>query len=212
MISILLPIYNGIEFIQESVDSVINQEFKEWELLIGVNGHEKDSEVYKVSKMYESDKIRVFDFHEIKGKANTLNEMIKHCNYSYVALLDVDDIWNNDKLRKQCVYLNIYDVIGSQCVYIGNMEGVVPKIPLGDISMFDFKTVNPVINSSSLIRKTLCHWNENGIEDYDLWLRLRSQNKRFYNVPEILVKHRIHQQSAFNSKGHSEKVGELLSK
>ena len=46
MISILLPIYNGIEFIDESVQSVINQTYTEWELLIGINGHFKNSELY----------------------------------------------------------------------------------------------------------------------------------------------------------------------
>ena len=39
MISILIPIYNGIEFIDESVSSVLNQVYKDWEIIIGVNGH-----------------------------------------------------------------------------------------------------------------------------------------------------------------------------
>ena len=42
MISILMPVYNGIEYIDESVKSVISQTFKDWELLIGVNGHSID--------------------------------------------------------------------------------------------------------------------------------------------------------------------------
>ena len=46
MISILIPIYNGIEFIDESVSSVIQQTFKEWELIIGINGHPKNSDVF----------------------------------------------------------------------------------------------------------------------------------------------------------------------
>jgi len=53
MISILLPIYNGIEFIEESISSIIGQEFTEWELIIGINGHEENSEVYKIAKKYE---------------------------------------------------------------------------------------------------------------------------------------------------------------
>jgi hypothetical protein len=56
----------------------------------------------------------------------------------------------------------------------------------------------------------LSYWNENGIEDYDLWLRLRKQNKKFFNFKEILVKHRIHNASAFNSKGNDNKVDSLL--
>ena len=54
MISILMPIYNGIEFINESVTSIITQSFNEWELIIGINGHAENSEVFKVAKQYEN--------------------------------------------------------------------------------------------------------------------------------------------------------------
>ena len=211
MISILIPIYNGIEFIDDSVKSVLCQTYKNWELLIGINGHPKDSLVYQKAKEYEklSNKIKVFDFDDIKGKSNTLNNMIKLCNYDYVALLDVDDIWHPQKLIVQTQLLNNYDVIGSNCVWFGNRTGV-PHIPMGDISNIDFSIVNPIINSSSIIKKDLCYWNENGIEDYDLWLRLRKNNKKFFNFKEILVKHRIHNESAFNSKGNNNKVDDLL--
>ena len=62
MISILIPIYNGIEFIDESVMSVINQTYTKWELLIGVNGHPESSSVFLAAKKYQdkSHKIRVF--------------------------------------------------------------------------------------------------------------------------------------------------------
>jgi glycosyltransferase involved in cell wall biosynthesis len=203
MISILIPIYNGVEFIDESVMSVINQTYTDWELLIGINGHPENSSVFITAKEYEnkSNKIRVFDFFNIKGKSNTLNEMIKYCNYDYVAILDVDDIWEPEKLEIQSKLLNIYDVIGTKCVYFGEKNFVL-SIPTGDISNFDFTITNPIINSSSVIRKELCFWVENGIEDYDLWLRLRKMDKKFYNFEEVLIKHRIHNTSAFNSKGN----------
>ena len=212
MISILIPIYNGIDFICESVASVLRQTYGEWELIIGINGHPKESSVYKIAKEYEkvTNKIRVLDLYEIKGKSNALNEMIKHCSYNYVALLDVDDIWHEQKLELQAQMLNKFDVIGSNCVWFGDRPGIVPHIPVGDISNYDFSIVNPIINSSSVIRKELCHWTENGIEDYDLWLKLRNQNKKFFNFKEILVKHRIHAASAFNSKGNDNKVDNLL--
>ena len=214
MISILMPIYNGIEFIEESVLSILRQKYDQWELLIGINGHPQNSDVYKIAKEYEtkSGKIRVFDFYEIKGKSNTLNKMIQFCNYNYVALLDVDDIWHDEKLNVQSQLLNNYDIIGSKCIWFGERAGIVPTIPVGDISEFDFSLVNPIINSSSIIRKELCYWNENynGVEDYDLWLRLRKQNKRFFNCKAILVKHRIHSSSAFNAKGNDNKVDNLL--
>ena len=212
MISILIPIYNGIEFIEESVSSVLNQTYEKWELIIGINGHPKNSDVYKIAKEYEkkSNKVKVIDFYTIKGKSNTLNEMIKYCNYNYVAILDVDDIWHNEKLEFQSHMLDKYDVIGSNCVWFGDRPGIIPTIPIGDISSFDFSSVNPIINSSSVIRKELCYWNENGIEDYDMWLRLRKQNKKFFNYKEVLVQHRIHTASAFNANGNDNKVDDLL--
>jgi glycosyltransferase involved in cell wall biosynthesis len=201
MISILIPIYNGIEFIDESVSSVINQTYENWELIIGVNGHPENSDVYKIAKKYDNGiKIRVIDLYNIKGKSNALNEMIKYCSYDYVALLDVDDIWFNNKLQLQSNYLNNYDVVGSQCIYFGDISGS-PTIPIGDITNFDFISVNPVINSSTIIKKELCYWNENGIEDYDLWLRLWKKGCKFYNCEDMLILHRIHNASSFNVGG-----------
>lgn len=209
-----MPIYNGVEFIHDSVPSVIEQSYDKWELLIGINGHPQNSDVYKMAKKYEdiNNKIRVFDFHNIKGKSNTLNELIKYSNYDYIALLDVDDIWHVEKLDMQSKFLGEYDVIGSNCIYFGDKPGIVPQIPQYDFSNFNFASVNPIINASTIIKKPFCHWRRefDGVEDYDLWLRLRKLNKRFYNCPEILVKHRIHNQSAFNAKGNNNKVPRLL--
>ena len=54
MISILIPIYNGVEFIEESVSSVLRQNYENWELLIGINGHPPNSKTYLIAKEYES--------------------------------------------------------------------------------------------------------------------------------------------------------------
>jgi translation initiation factor IF-2 len=77
--------------------------------------------------------------------------------------------------------------------------------------MFDFFRINPIINSSCIIRKELCYWNHEwtGVEDYDLWLKLRKQEKTFYNCSELLVKHRIHKTSAFNANGNNNLVDDL---
>jgi glycosyltransferase involved in cell wall biosynthesis len=210
MISILMPIYNGIEFIDDSVSSIIEQTYDTWELLIGINGHAENSEIYKIAKIYETidSRIKVFDFYTLKGKSNTLNKLIKFCKYNYIALLDVDDIWHNKKLEIQSNFLNNYDVVGSNCIWFGDREGIVPSIPHYDFSNFNFALVNPVINSSAIIRKNLCYWNSkfDGVEDYDLWIRLRKLDKKFYNCPEILVKHRIHNTSAFNSGGKNNDI------
>ena len=218
MINILMPIYNGIEYIDESVTSVINQTYGDWELVIGINGHEPDSIVYKMAKQYEDldGRIKVYDMHTIRGKSNALNAMLSYCSYEWVSILDVDDTWLPEKLSKQIPYMKTHDVVGTKCIYFEGLNGTVPQIPVGDITAFNFKTVNPIINSSCLIKKSLAisyGWNAkyDGVEDYALWLQLRRNKITFYNVDEVLVRHRIWQNSAYNSKDNSAKLAEALS-
>lgn len=210
-----MPIYNGIEFIDESVSTILYQTYENWELIIGINGHPKESNVYNIAKEYEKkdNRIKVVDYYNINGKSNTLNEMLKDSNYDWISLLDVDDKWLPNKLNSQIPYTEHYDVIGTNCKYFGNLN-ISPKLPLYDLKHFNFLHFNPIINSSCLIKKELCNWNnkEDGVEDYDLWLNLWKKNKRFYNVSSIEVLHRIHTSSAFNAKGNNLKVKNLISK
>jgi glycosyltransferase involved in cell wall biosynthesis len=223
MITILMPIYNGIEFLNESFESILDQTYDKWELIIGINGHQEGSKEYQIAKLYEmrsrneNQKMHVLDLHFISGKSEALNEMVKHATYDYIALLDVDDIWHVNKLETQLPFVQAgYDVIGSRCIYFGlntRLHGVVPSIPTGNISNHDFFEFNPIINSSAIIKKELCIWDGSlQLEDYDMWLSLRKKEKQFYNCQEILVKHRIHPDSAFNSKGNCDRVPELLQK
>lgn len=208
-----MPIYNGIEFIDESISTILYQTYKEWELIVGINGHLPDSDVYKIAKKYEEkdERIKVYDLHHIKGKSNALNEMINYCKYDWVSLLDVDDKWLPKKLESQIPHMDNNDVIGTQCKYFGDRNDQ-PSIPGGDLTGYIFTKANPIINSSCLIRKSLAIWEENGIEDYHLWLKLWKQGKQFFNVETIQVMHRIHQDSAFNAKGNHLKVDDLKRK
>lgn len=223
MISILMPIKNGEEFMEESIPSIFNQSYLHWELIIGINGLPSNSSAFQKAVQYQSyypaGKIKVMEMTTIIGKSRALNEMITVAQGDYIALLDVDDIWLPDKLKIQSAFLDKYDVIGGACVYFKdnpNVVGIQPIIPLGDFTHFNFFEYNPVINSSCLLRKSLAYWNINhqiqGVEDYDLWLRLWKAGKTFYNCSPILVKHRVHSQSAFNSKGNHLKVAGLLQK
>ena len=208
-ISILMPIYNGIEFLHLSLESIKHQSYKNYELIIGINGHPPNSEVYtkaieEVNKYPDNNNIIIYDFYETKGKSNTLNKMINMCKYDWISLLDVDDAWHPQKLEIQTRYIGDYDVIGTYCKYFGDLNNS-PSLPVGDLSGFNFLQYNPIINSSCIIRKTLAKWDPtvDGVEDYDLWLKLKKQNKKFYNVNEVLTFHRIHLNSAFNSKGNN---------
>lgn len=211
-ISILIPIHNGIRYINEAMLSVLDQTYTNYEVIIGVNGFQENSDVFKIADEYSNfDNIKVLDLHFIKGKSNALNHMIKETQYDWIALLDVDDKWLPNKLSSQIPYMDKYDVVGTHCKYFGDMN-IKPDLPVGDISDFDFFKHNPIINSSCLIKKEDAYWEEPVLGDYDLWLKLRKQGKLFYNVPDIQVMHRIHNDSFFNAKGNHLKVDYVKSK
>ena len=129
-----MPIYNGIQFIEDSINSVKTQTYTNWELLIGINGFNKDSETFNIANKYtdKEGKIKVFDLYTIKGKSNTLNKLLTLCKYDYVAILDVDDIWINNKLEIQSKLLYKYDIIRSKCIYFGEKNNIIPNIPVYD--------------------------------------------------------------------------------
>lgn len=199
MITILMPIYNGIEFIAESVQSVQAQTYSDWQLFIGVNGYSEDEpEVYLRASFYASDKIQVYNM-ETVGKSNTLNALLNYAS-EIVCLLDVDDIWAPTKLEKQLPWLGQYDVVGSGCQYFGNRKDS-PAIPYGEVDSQVFMHVNPIINSSAMFYAKDAYWEPGlEIEDYEMWLRLNHEGKKFYNLDEKLVYHRIHEASAFNTR------------
>jgi glycosyltransferase involved in cell wall biosynthesis len=222
-ISILIPLYNGLEYLEESTNSIINQTYKNWELLIGINGMYNDNNfINKVNNIVNKLKnnninknlnIKIFNFN-FKGKSKCLNAMIKYAKYDYIALLDVDDIWLSNKLELQIKYLDNYDIIGTKCQYFGDMN-IIPNIPTGDISNFNFFSFNPIINSSIIIRKNDAIWCEDEdliLEDYDMWLRLNYENKKFYNINEILCYHRIHKNSYFNNINNNNNNINILKK
>jgi glycosyltransferase involved in cell wall biosynthesis len=210
-----MPIYNGIEFLEESYNSLLSQTFDKWELLIGINGHEKNSIVYNTAKNITSNnsKAKIYDFDNIKGKSNTLNELVKLCNNNILCLLDVDDVWHPKKLEKQIHLIESCDVIGTDCIYFGDRNDK-PVLPFGHLNPDVFYYVNPIINSSSMFKKEDAFWDSNldGIEDYDMWLRLNKQKKSFFNINEELCYHRIHKASSFNTKNYDAVIEQIRRK
>lgn len=205
-VTILTPLFNGIEYFKECYDSVLNQDEKDWLWIIGINGHGNDSnQVYQmISSMNRSDKILVKNYDTTKGKVETLNKMMELVNSEYVALLDCDDIWFSNKLLIQKLILNTYpqiDVLGTSCQYIGNLNHVL-NLPEGKVTLNTLFHVNPLINSSVIMKKELAKWEDRfHLEDYDLWFRCIIENKEVQVFNKPLIYHRIHNESAFNSSG-----------
>lgn len=202
--------YNGEKYIKESIESVLNQTFKNIELIIGLNGTTDGSK--SVIDRFNDNRIRLFDYGNNRGKARTLNKLIRESENNFICVQDDDDIWVGDKLEKQLRYVDLYDVIGTFIKYIdpnGNIIGH-PNLQEDDdlIKRLSMSGDNQIANTSAIFRKSdvieIGGWKEDidGIEDYDLWLRLMRSGKKFINIPEYLVLHRIHNQSNFNTKRH----------
>lgn len=210
-VSILLCVHNGIEFLHNSIKSIIMQTHKDWELLIGINGLpiDKSSKIIKSINKLNDRRIRAIIYLD-RGKCKTLNALIKEAKYNIIALIDVDDIWSKNKLATQLKYIEKYDVVGSNCQYFGDriMDG--PDIFLGELSKKMFTFQNPVVNSSVIMKKNNINWNEDweGLDDYNLWIDLLNKDKTFYNVSDILTYHRIHEKSFYHNFNKS--LGEKL--
>lgn len=213
-VSVLIPLYNGIELLEETLDSVKKQTYANWTIHIGVNGWEPNSEVFQAASRFISPQIYVYDLHECKGKPATLNALINKTSDDWVALLDADDLWHPEKLELQVRFQQAnpqFDVIGTGAKYFGDRDGS-PRIPTGDITNEDFWKVNPLLHSSILIRRNAAVWNPDNriLEDYELWLRLRYQKRlRIFNVPYPLLFHRIHVKSHFNGN-NSQALPDLI--
>jgi glycosyltransferase involved in cell wall biosynthesis len=208
MISVILATYNGERYLSSAIESVLNQTFKDFELLIGFNGTTDSSK--DIPHRYNDPRIRVFDYGDDKGKSKTLNKLLTECQYDWTALQDDDDFWIHTKLEKQLEYIDRYDVIGTFISYIDKDGHTIGNPQLHSyhdkIKYLSMCGINQVANTSAIFRKSdainIGGWQDglDGIEDYDFWLRLMRENKKFINIPEQLVLHRLHSNSNFNTK------------
>lgn len=208
MISILLAVYNGEKYLAETMRSVLSQTYGNFELLIGLNGCTDGTA--DIVNSFKDERIKMFNYGDDKGKAKTLNKMLSVATGEWIAVQDADDVWAPIKLAEQVVHVGEYDVIGSRCMYI-NAGGTVtgqPNIALDHVQITGKCMVgdNQVINSSALIRATELRaeggWDTSidGVEDFDLWLRLIKRGCKFINVKKPLVFHRLHASSNFNTQ------------
>jgi glycosyltransferase involved in cell wall biosynthesis len=216
-ISILIPLYNGVEFLEQCINSVLLQTYPDWDLWIGINGHGSDGgdvapTVMKLAKIDPRIHV-VIQGPPLQGKVESLNHLVSLVSTQWIAVLDCDDIWDSNKLARQLQTMYHEapnaDVIGTFCRYFGE-SNAIPYLPAGYIRPELLDHHNLIINSSSLIKKEYCKWEYHettgqALEDYYLWMKICLSGGTLYNIPEILTWHRIHKTSAFNSKGHSDR-------
>jgi glycosyltransferase involved in cell wall biosynthesis len=215
MISILLATHNGEKYLNLAIKSILEQTFRDFELLIGFNGTIDGSK--EIVSNFKDNRIKTFDYVDNKGKSRTLNKLLQESQYDWVAIQDDDDVWHPDKLAKQTPYISEYDVIGTFIKYIDENNKLIGQPNLTsipeEIVRISLNSINQVANSSTVIRKQAIidvgMWDESldklidegrqPCEDYDLWLKMMRAKKTFLNIPEFLVLHRLHNNSKCNT-------------
>ena len=202
MVSVLLAVYNGEKYLRRSIESILNQTYTDFELLIGFNGTIDNSK--EIVKEFDDSRIRVFDYGMDAGKSKTLNKLLKEAKGEWLAIQDDDDIWLPKKLETQIELADTgkYDVIGSRIFYCNELEKITgqPNLYLEheNIISNSLNGNNQVANTSAIFKKNIAKevggWDESisGIEDFDFWLKLMKKKYIFVNIKKQLVLHIIH--------------------
>jgi glycosyltransferase involved in cell wall biosynthesis len=202
-ISILTPVYNGVEFLEQCIRSVRSQTFIDWDMWIGINGHGPDGgAVAYIAQVVQGP--------PLKGKVESLNHLLSLTSAPWISILDCDDLWEPAKLETQvhAIHSTAHDaaVIGTFCQYFGERYAKI-TLESGYIDPVVLEDHNPIINSSSIIQRSFCHWELNdmnfAMDDYHLWMKICLSGGKLYNIPNYLTWHQIHRTSAFNSKGQT---------
>jgi len=203
MISVIIPTYNRYEFVNRAINSVINQTYKDIEIIV-VDDCSEDPRYQELSK---NKNIKYFRLDKRSGlPACGRNLGIKNSLGEWVAFLDDDDYWVEKKLEKQMEYSNKFDFISSEAMVEGKKwaKGIHLSFwnyinPLNKFE-FDFELINKhnlIINSSVLVKKELLlkigliteDPKYRGTEDYHTWKEILKLGKKCLFIEEPLIEY-----------------------
>ncbi len=214
-ISVLMPVYNGEKYVKEAVDSVLNQSFKDFELII-VDNHSTDNTV-NIIKSYTDPRIKIIENSENKGLIGSLNIGLKECSGTYTARLDHDDIALPHRFETQFKFMDTHpeiDLVGSwtECIDTKGKSFKISRNPSNPMVIKYELLFNNVMFHSSIFFKTELIKSNGGYstdfvhsEDYELYSR---PNKELAcsNIQEVLFKLRIHSDSITGSNDSQQTV------
>ena len=200
LISVIIPVYNSEKTIQETLKSVLNQTFSDFEVIV-INDGSQDSTLDIISSIQDS-RIKVFSYPNA-GISASRNRGISQASGEFIAFLDHDDLWTPDKLESQlralqenpqaAVAYSWTDLIDEASQFIKpyshlSVTGNVHEKLL--VSNFLKTASNPLIRKEALIQlggfdQSIC-----GPEDWDLFLRLAA-HYHFVAVPRPQVLYRM---------------------
>ncbi len=202
MVSVIMPVYNGEKYIRKALESILNQTFQDFELII-IDDCGNDSSMIIVNE-YKDSRIRVFHNNVNKGIAFSRNRAIQESKGKYIAIMDDDDISHQDRLLYQVDFMeknSFVDVAGGQSSIIDEEDNVIapPELMQESTKMNKvmFLFYNSFHNSETIIRKKIVdeykiRYSDNmlGMEDFKFWIEC-SLHGRISNVNKEILKYRV---------------------
>ena len=183
-ISVIMSVYNAEKFICKTIDSILNQNFSDFEFLI-IDDCSKDKS-YEIISSYKDGRIKVFKNKINQGYINSLNQLINYSKGKYIARQDHDDISLPNRLLLQFRYLeNNLDVgiCGTNATFFGQKRWHT-SLPTNDADIRANMIIrNPFIHSSVMIRSSLFLADKTmkydlsyyPAEDYYLWFKISTK-------------------------------------
>lgn len=202
-ISVIMSVYNGETYLTEAIESVINQTFKNWELIV-INDCSTDSTDKILSDFSLKDERIKVHTNEVNLKLpSSLNKAISMCNGKYIARMDADDICLPDRFEKQFKFMEQnHDVALSSCRFLTVKNGVYSSGGAG--GRCDFEALkamllmsNPILHPGVIARAEVLKDFKYDIsltctEDLELWTRMVTENQKIQILPECLLIYRLH--------------------
>lgn len=203
-VSVIMPVYNGERYIREAIKSILNQTYKNFELLIIDDcGQDKSMDIARAYAKID-DRIRIIYNRSNKGIAYSRNVGLDVCDGEYIAIMDDDDYAFNYRLSKQVEFLDNnpqYDVVGGKAKWIdGEGRVIKPEIDL----LKDEKKIKAMFlffnifnNSEVMFRKEIVdkyniRYEDGllGMEDFKFWIRV-SKISAISNIDDLILLHRM---------------------
>lgn len=207
-VSVIMSTYNTKEeYLTKSINSILEQTYKNFEFIIICDGSAKDLEVIK---KYNDKRIKIIENKENKGLPYSLNEAIRIAEGKYIARMDSDDIALKNRLEKQVNFLEIHndiDICSMFCKKFGKENGIdVLPYTKNDLLkihlLFRNALVHPLIMMRrDFIRNNNLYYNEEVLcsQDFELWNRCKEIGK-IQIIPKVGLLYRIHENQISTEK------------
>lgn len=197
-VSVIVPVYNGEKYIREAIDSILNQSYKDFEVIV-IDDGSKDNTL-SIVKEYDG-KIR-WKSQENKGQASATNEGVKMAEGEYVAYLDADDVCMPERLEVQVKYLDNHLNVGLvyssyyQMNSVGEIKRITKARPHDNFVLLqkDYIARSTVMHRKKCLDEVgLFDESISGDDDWDMWIRISEKFGVDY-VERPLVKYRVHRE------------------